>query len=95
MLERDIETAFVRYAESRDCLALKLVLALVRGWPDRTVILPGGRIFFAEFKTPKGRASARQGFWKSRLEDFGFVVLVPRSVGEAEKYLDELLGEKR
>ena len=41
-------------------LALKLTCLWFTGWPDRTVLLPGGRIVFAELKTTGKKLSPRQ-----------------------------------
>ena len=54
MLESDFEKEVVRWAIREGGLALKLKIENDRGWPDRTIILPGGFIGFAELKRPKG-----------------------------------------
>lgn len=91
-LEAEIENAFVKYAESRGCYALKLRLDGRNGWPDRTVVGPEGLIMFVEFKRPGGKIRPMQRVWEKVLKSCGFIVLKPTSIGEAEAKLDELLA---
>lgn len=54
-------------------LALKLSIPGVRGFPDRSCLLPGAQVFFLETKRIKsGRVSAQQMQWKVTLERLGF-----------------------
>lgn len=74
-LERALEERCVRKVEALGGLALKLRLDGVRGFPDRTILLPGQRVWCAEFKRVKsGRVSAQQHEWKRRLEAVGVAV---------------------
>ncbi len=55
--------------------ALKLVLLVGNGFPDRTV-LSQGKIFFIEFKRRGRTLDPNQILWKNRLERLGFKVYV-------------------
>lgn len=67
-LERTLEDRCVARIEALGGLALKLSIPGVRGFPDRTVMLKGCRVFAAEFKRLKsGRVSAQQEEWQRRL----------------------------
>jgi hypothetical protein len=90
MKEKPIEQAFEKFCQSKACQCLKLRIDGMNGWPDRTVITPKG-VFFAEFKTQRGRLRAAQTFWRELLTSLGYVVLVPRRVGEAEEFLERWL----
>ena len=79
--ERSIESAFVRLARQRGWEALKLAGPV--GWPDRSVLLPKGKIVFLEFKTSTGRVSAPQKRWLGRLTELGHNAYVVRSAQEA------------
>lgn len=85
--ERDIESEFVKYAKQNGCLAIKLILLNLRGFPDRTVLLPGGKLFFIEFKKKRKELSASQLKWQSRLLKLGFSYYVCDEPGQAEKQL--------
>jgi hypothetical protein len=74
-LESALEDRCVQRIENLGGLALKLVIPGVRGFPDRTVLLPGANIFYAEFKRLKtGRISAQQFEWHKKLTRLGFSV---------------------
>ena len=75
-LEKEIERLLKLYIEGHHRgLCLKWVCPGWSGVPDRILLLPGGRIFFAELKRPKGgKVSELQKWWKRRLEGLGFSV---------------------
>ena len=72
MLEQKIEKYFVSSCERIGLPTEKLVLQGRRGFPDRTVLLPGGSPIFVEFKRSGGRLSEPQKFWQARLLDLGY-----------------------
>jgi hypothetical protein len=55
--------------------AIKL-LPSVSGLPDRIVLLPGGRLFFVELKSPTGTVKPHQTVIHRRLDSLGFPVAV-------------------
>lgn len=74
-LERALEERCVARVEALGGLALKLVVPGVRGFPDRTVLMPERRAWFAEFKRMRtGRVSAQQHKWRVMLHQLGFGV---------------------
>ena len=88
--EATIEKAFVAYAESKGCHALKLRIDGKNGFPDRTVLTPRG-VFFIEFKAPGGKLRPAQEEWIERLRKLGFYVAVIDSVVIAEWTLNTVL----
>lgn len=64
-------------------IALKLVLFVGRGFPDRTV-LTQGRIFFIEFKRPGKGLEPKQREWRKILIQLGFKVYVCTSFEKAK-----------
>lgn len=90
--EKLIEDAFVAFAEQKGCQAIKLRIDGQNGFPDRTVLCPNGFVFFIEFKSPNGSWRAGQIEWRKKIEVLGFIVLEVRFAGEAERFLEELLG---
>ena len=81
--ERDIEQNLVRMVKNRGGLCMKWVCPGWAGVPDRIVLLPGGHIIFVELKRPTGgRVAARQKYWKKKLTELGFIVLLVKNQGE-------------
>jgi hypothetical protein len=91
----DVELPFCRYAERNGCKALKLIYLRKKGFPDRTVVCPGARVFFIEFKKPKGKLAPAQVIVRKLLESFGFEYYVCDYPGQAEKILEEFLASSR
>ena len=56
MLEAALERLCCKKVRAVGGLARKLKDVGTRGWPDRMMLLPGGRIFFTEFKRPGGQS---------------------------------------
>lgn len=90
-LEQKLEDRCVAKVEARGGQALKLVLLGLMGFPDRTLLMPGGRIAFCEFKRAiVGRASRQQGFWRDVLVGLGFTVRFVDSDVEFDEILKGL-----
>lgn len=75
-LEKEIERKLKVLIEGKlNGLCLKWVCPGWSGVPDRILLLPGGRVHFAELKRPKGsKTSSLQKWWKRKLEGLGFTV---------------------
>lgn len=72
-LERDIERSLVGMVKRHKGLCLKWVCPGWSGVPDRIILLPGGRIVFAETKRPKGgEVRELQKWWHKKLRELGF-----------------------
>lgn len=94
--EDALEARFCEIASALGCEPLKLEISGARGFPDRTVICPGGRVCFFEFKTPDGVLSPQQMRRISSLWAMGCMVYVCRSADSASRRLAAFLkmGEK-
>jgi len=90
--KEDIELPFCKYAKRNGCNALKLIYLRKKGFPDRTVICPGGKVFFIEFKRPGKPLEPLQKIAQSLLLSFGFEYYVCDQPGQAEKILDNFLA---
>lgn len=76
-LEKDIEKKLRLMVEHHGGLCLKWVCPGWSGVPDRIILLPGGRVFFAEIKRPKGgKVSDLQTWWRGKLLALGFATFV-------------------
>jgi len=91
--EVDIEKTFVKYAKTKGCQATKLIFLNKKGFPDRTVLCPQGRILFIEFKKKGKKPSAVQKLVMGRLlTRLGFEYHTCDEIGQAEGILDEFLA---
>jgi len=84
MREKTIEQKLKTAVGDRGGLALKFVSPGMDGMPDRLILLPGGRMTFAEVKSPGKRLRPLQVKRKRQLESLGFRVYVidtPEQIG--------------
>jgi hypothetical protein len=72
-LEKEIEGKLVGLVKKHGGRCEKLANVGFSGFPDRTILLPGGLVMFVETKRPKGgRYSALQDKWRDWLIALGF-----------------------
>ena len=72
-LEKEIERKLVNLVKEYGGRCEKLVNVGFSGFPDRSLLFPGGRIIFVETKRPKGgRYSALQDKWRDWLIALGY-----------------------
>lgn len=90
-LEKDIEKNYVEYAKHLGCIAYKLVFLRGMGFPDRTTLCPGGRLFFIEFKRKNKPLTQLQEKYRKILVGLGFEYYVCDTKGQAEKILRKFL----
>lgn len=75
-LEKQIEKYLRLRVEERKGVCMKFVSPGQDGVPDRTVIMPGGRVYFVELKTQTGKLSRIQKYQLKRLIDLGQICCV-------------------
>ena len=90
LLERDIERHLVRRVAERGGVAYKWVSPGRVGVADRIVMLPGGRVWFVELKTVKGRLSPLQKVFAADMARMGMNYLVIRTKGEVDELLQRV-----
>ena len=76
MLEKTIEDFLKRLVKEEGGLCIKLIPAGTSGIPDRLVLLPGGKILFAELKAPGEKPRTIQTLWQKRISELGFTSVV-------------------
>ena len=86
MRESKIEKVLREAVESKEGIAYKFVSPGRRGVPDRLVLFPGGRAYFVELKTKKGKLSPMQEREIDRLRRMGHSVAVVDSVQKAKDW---------
>lgn len=76
MLEKRIETVFVKATHQRGGLCLKFVSPSMAGVPDRLVLLPDGHMGFVEMKAPGKYPRPLQVQRINQLKRLGYQVFV-------------------
>ena len=87
ILEKDIERHLVRRVAERGGVAYKWVSPGRVGVADRIVMLPGGRVWFVELKTVKGRLSPLQKVFAADMARMGMNYLVLKSKEEVDQWI--------
>lgn len=90
MREKTIEEHLVKAIRLMGGLAPKFVSPGLDGVPDRLLLLPDGRMAFAELKAPGKQLRPLQIRRKRQLETLGFRVFVIDSTDQIGGVLDEL-----
>lgn len=93
MLESAIEQRFTREARNLNCLAVKMGVVSLAGFPDRLVLCPGGRAMFFEFKQPGKKRRKLQVRIGELIESLGFVVVEADDADEAVAELKWFLSQ--
>lgn len=90
MKESAIEAKLVKGIHEAGGLCYKFTSPGNPGVPDRIIILPGGRVVFAELKTEVGRLSSIQRWQVSELQARGAEVRVLKGPEQVQDFLREV-----
>lgn len=81
--ESVIERALVDYAKARGGVCWKVRVIGQRGFVDRLIVLPYGRVIFVELKRPRGgRLSPHQKQWHAEMRALDVEVAVVRNLAD-------------
>jgi hypothetical protein len=94
LLEKDIERKFRQRVLRREPRAKvwKFVSTGMRGVPDRLVLLPGGRVVFAEIKKSGERPEPLQRKRAAELHDIDFPVFIIDGDEAIERFMTVVFG---
>lgn len=95
MKESKLEARLVRLVRQAGGLTYKFVSPGHTGVPDRIVITPGGRVWFLELKTERGRLSPRQVYQLERLRQVGANALAVYGPEDLERVLHTIFLEDK
>ena len=95
MLERFIEQKLVARVKREGGLCPKFVSPGSDGWPDRLVLMPGGKIAFVELKAPGQKPRPLQLQRHAQLRDLGFIVYVIDDPVQIPEMLELLRAKTR
>ena len=89
-LEKDIEKRVCDYAKSLGIIHYKFTSPARRSVPDRMFILPGGQVFFIEFKRKGKEPTEAQLVEIDKIRKQGAKVLVIDDVAQGKAYVLDL-----
>jgi hypothetical protein len=92
MLEKNIEAKVCGYARERGLLAYKFTSPAHAAVPDRLFVLPGGKMFFCEFKRQGQKPTPPQEREHHRLRQHKVSVFVIDNVDDGLRMVDEMLA---
>lgn len=90
MLESYLEKKFAEAIKKTGSLPLKFTSPAMAGVPDRIVLIPGGKVIFAELKKPGEKLRPLQLKRKKDFEALGFQVEVVDSIKRIEEVCHEI-----
>lgn len=91
MIESTVEKRLCKKVKNElHGLALKFISPGLSGVPDRIVLLPGGRIYFAELKAPGREMRKLQRWVASKIEALGFKVLTINTPEKVDAFIREV-----
>lgn len=93
MLEKHLEAKFCKRIARTGSLPLKFVSPGQAGVPDRIILIPGGKIRFAELKKPGGKLRPLQMYTVKCFRKLGFTVHVVDSTEKIEYIAREIEEE--
>ena len=93
MLEKHIEAKVCDYAKQRGLLVYKFTSPARAAVPDRLFILPGGRMFFCEFKREGQKPTIPQEREHKRLRAYDVPVFVIDNVDAGLRMIDTMLEQ--
>ena len=94
MNEKIVERRLVEEIKKLNGMCLKFVSPGNSGVPDRLIILPDGRIVFAELKTDAGRLSKIQVHIINEMKKRGADVRVLYGVKDVKAFIDEVKSDE-
>ena len=92
MLEKTIEQKLVAAVRAAGGFCPKLTCPGTSGMPDRLILMPGGRLAFAELKAPGKKPRPLQQVMHLRLMALGFRVYVIDAPAQIEGVLYEVVS---
>lgn len=93
MRESAIEARLRDGVKAMGGICWKFVSPGTTGVPDRIIILPGGRIIFAELKADAGRTSDIQQYRINELRNIGADVRILKGLSQVKAFLEEVQQE--
>lgn len=92
--EKYIERTLVKAAKALGGRALKFYSGIETGYPDRLVMMPGGKIAWVELKSKGEKPTKVQAIRHQELKDLGFQVRVIDNANDAAELPGRMVGDE-
>lgn len=92
-LESSLERLLFAKVRAIGGIAIKMA-PLVKGTPDRLVLLPMGRMYLVELKTTKGTLDPAQRIWHERAANIGINVVTLKGADAIVAWLRAVADEQ-
>lgn len=89
--EKTIERFVVSTVKKLGGAAIKGNTQNSKGYPDRVIHLPGGKIGFLELKSEGRSPTKLQQYWLDLLSDMGFKAGYVDTKAKAKQFIEELI----
>lgn len=73
--------------------SIKFTSPYMTGMPDRLILMPGGKAYWAEMKTTGKRANPKQLTRQKQLQDLGFVSVIISTEEELQNFIKSISHE--
>lgn len=94
-LEKDIEKKVCDHAKALGCLVYKFTSPAKRSVPDRLFVMPGGIVFFIEFKRRGEKPTPAQALEISKLKEKGAQVFIIDNVDTGRCLIADLMHGRK
>lgn len=92
--EKALEAKLRNRVKAAGGLALKVSSQHYTGMPDRMVLMPGGRITFAEMKSTGQKPTKAQQLRHEELRRLGFEVFILDTTDKINEFMDHITENK-
>lgn len=90
-MEKKIERRLRNKVKKAGGMALKLRDAMYAGFPDRTILMPNGKMYFVELKSPGKKPDPLQVLAMAKLRELGFTAVWFDNETELDNFLNSIL----
>jgi len=88
MRETSVEKRLIQQVKRVGGICMK-VMPVVAGYPDRLVLLPGGRLYLIETKAPNGALRPAQQVFRRKAEAIGVPVAVLYTTKQVDAWIED------
>lgn len=90
--ENQLEEKLRKKIKELGGIALKFVSPGRAGVPDRIILMPQGKIYFVEMKSPRGEVNPIQKYVFEKFEKLGFKVHILNSDDAIKNFLEKIIS---